>query len=318
MVEISAVVCTYNRADDLSDCLAGLLRQSLPERQYEVIVIDNNSTDSTRDLVKGLRTKNRNLRYFVETKQGLAPARNRALREAASDIVAFTDDDAIPSRTWLSDLHRRFTSMPAEVAAVGGDVEAVWEIERPAWLNDHLLHPLSAGLNWSAGPRFLRAGEWLVEVNSAYRKSALLRYGGFPEDLGRIGVNLLSGENAINLLLSANGYGFYYDPHIKVRHKIPAGRLSKSWFRRRYFWQGVTNYYVKKYVFSCLESRGDEDREYENLRREMDWITVPVPTTGAQWAELFEEGDDNDFEESLRRIEGLGYLLAAQAIILGR
>ena len=88
--------------------------------------------------------------------------------------------------------------LSGDVGVIGGDVIPIWEADRPDWLTDTLLRPLSAGLKWSAEPRFLRSGEWLIEVNSAYQREALLSIGGFPEHLGRVGDSLLSGEGGVN------------------------------------------------------------------------------------------------------------------------
>jgi glucosyl-dolichyl phosphate glucuronosyltransferase len=318
MVEIVAVVCTYNRADDLRDCLEALSHQTLPAENYGVMVVDNNSTDYTAGVVRSFRKTVPNLVYVRETKQGLAAARNRALREARAEFVAFTDDDAMPAADWLEALHRRLSALPPEVAAVGGEVTPLWDGARPAWLGDRLLLPLSAGLKWSAKPRFLRKGEWLVEVNSAYRRSLLLEYGGFPEQLGRVGVNLLSGENAVNMLLLADGYSFYYDPAILVSHKIPKERMQKAWFRRRFFWQGVTSFFVRQYLLAHIEAHESDTRDYEDLRREWDWFTVSVPVAAEQWGVLFDEQGDEDFEQRLRVLEGVGYLLASQGVVVGR
>jgi hypothetical protein len=82
---------------------------------------------------------------------------------------------------------RRFQEQPEDIGIVGGDVIPVWETERPEWLTDDLLRPLSAGLKWSTEPCVLHSGEWLAEVNAVYKKEILVRIGGFREHLGRVG-----------------------------------------------------------------------------------------------------------------------------------
>jgi hypothetical protein len=135
---------------------------------------------------------------------------------------------------------RRFQEQPEDIGIVGGDVIPVWETERPEWLTDDLLRPLSAGLKWSTEPRVLCSGEWLAEVNAAYNKEILVRIGGFREHLGRVGEILLSGEGGVDRLIQRAGFKLYYDPEILARHHVPATRLTRTWFRRRYFWQGVS------------------------------------------------------------------------------
>ena len=177
---ISAVVPTHNRSAYLRKCLRALEKQTLPPQQYEVIVVDNDSIDDTPSVVKSFCERNSIFRYVHEAKPGVAIARNTGVRVSSFDFVAQTDDDAEPDPTWLERILARFREHPNDVGIVGGEVLPIWEAERPAWLSDALLRPLSAGLMWSTEARFLRANEWLIEVNSAYRKAALLRIGGFP------------------------------------------------------------------------------------------------------------------------------------------
>src|SRR5262249_54420100 len=159
----------------------------------------------TKAVVSSFCRRNTHFRYVYEERVGLSIARNTGVRNSLADIIAFTDDDAAPEPPWLEQILGCAKVLADDVGVIGGDVIPVWEAERPDWLNDNLLRPLSAGLKWSAEARFLRPGEWLVEVNSAYKKMALLTIGGFPENLGRVGDSLLSGEGGINLLIERAG-----------------------------------------------------------------------------------------------------------------
>jgi glycosyltransferase involved in cell wall biosynthesis len=246
--EISVVICTRDRSDYLASCLRGMERQSLASSRFEVHVVDNGSTDATPSRTAEFTARNAQFHYHREPRVGLSIARNAGARMSRADLIAYIDDDAVPDPTWLERLCERFRQYPAEVGIIGGEVIPVWEAPRPDWLVDELLRPLSAGLKWSKEARFLRPGEWLVEVNSAYRKTALERVGGFPEGLGRMGSTLLSGDGAANLLIEQAGYLLFYDPQIIVQHHIPASRVSKEWFRRRSFWQGVSMNKLHRYV----------------------------------------------------------------------
>jgi glycosyltransferase involved in cell wall biosynthesis len=312
---ISAVVCTRNRCAYLRKCLAALQRQTLPSRRYEIVVVDNGSTDDTRAVVRSFCETNQNIRYLHEERPGLSVARNVGIRNSSADCIAFTDDDAEPDPTWLERMLVRFQEHSDDLGIVGGDVVPIWEADRPDWLNDQLLRPLSAGLGWSTEPRFLRAGEWLVEVNSGYRKRILLQLGGFPEHLGRVGDMLLSGEGGLNLLIERAGFRSFYDPSILVRHHVPAARLTKTWFRRRSFWQGVSLNLLNRYVEEKARRLGFPQPSTHTRT----WEEVPVPISAAAWAELFDDGDgDEDFEYKLFRLEQLGYLLESQNIVIGR
>jgi glycosyltransferase involved in cell wall biosynthesis len=216
--KISAVVCVYNREDTLPQCLEALAQQTISTDLFEVIVVDNNSTDGSPEIAAKYAAKYPHMRVVRETKQGLASARNCGMREAKSPIAAFTDDDAIPAKDWAERLLQRFDELGESAAVVGGELDPVWSSPKPDWLQgDKLLHSLSVCLGWSTHARYLIGSEWLCEANSAYRIAPVQERGGFPENLGRIGTNLLSGENAINAVLVRDGYRFFFDPEIRVQ-----------------------------------------------------------------------------------------------------
>ena len=311
---ISVVVCTRDRSAYLAQCLKALEKQTLPVRLFEVVVIDNGSSDDTASVAASFCDRRPNFRYHLEARAGLSIARNRGIRESVAPIVAFTDDDAEPDPTWAERLVQRFEEHPHDVGIVGGDVVPVWETERPAWLSEHLLRPLSAGLKWSTEARMLRGGEWLVEVNSAYKRAALDRVGGFPEKLGRTGDLLLSGDGAINLLIQRAGYRLFYDPAILVRHHIPASRTTKEWFRRRSFWQGVSMNLLHRYVETMARQLGLQDAPLQARA----WEEVVVPTSATAWAELFDDRSTGDFHDQLNQLEQLGYLMELQSVVVGR
>jgi glycosyltransferase involved in cell wall biosynthesis len=312
--EISAIICTRDRSADLARCLRALTRQTLASSLYEVIVVDNGSSDDTPSVAASF-CQHANFCYVREEKTGLAIARNTGIGLSSGDIVAFTDDDAEPEASWLQRILARFREHPRDVGIVGGDVIPVWETARPEWLTDDLLRPLSAGLRWSTEPRLLRDGEWLVEVNAAYSKWVLAQIGGFPEHLGRAGEILLSGEGGVDRLIRRAGFKLYYDPAILVRHHIPASRLTRAWFRRRSFWQGVSLNLLHRYVEETARKLGLP--EPVGYARTCEEIVVPV--SARAWGDLFDDGSSiMDFHKQLNCLEQLGYLLESQSVIIGR
>lgn len=314
---ISTIVCTHNRSAYLLRCLKALESQTLPADEYEVIIVDNGSSDDTRSASASFCERNFNFRYVREDRVGLGIARNTGVNSSSADIVAFTDDDAEPDASWLERILGRFREQPDDVAVVGGEVLPIWEAARPAWLSDSLLRPLSAGLQWSAEPRLLRPDEWLIEVNCAYKKAALLKVGGFPEHLGRNGELLLSGDGASNLLIQLAGYRLYYDPAIVVRHHIPASRLTRTWYRRRSFWQGVSLNLIHRYVEETARKLGLPE-PFRNARGSSAWEEIVVPTSPSAWADIFDDRSASDFSEQLYRLEQLGYLFESQSVVIGR
>lgn len=303
---IAAIVCTYNRGDMLRNCLQGLATQSLPLDGYEVVVVDNNSTDHTFEVTADFCMNYPNFVAVGEGRQGLSAARNKGLATASAPLVAFVDDDAIAGPDWLERLASRFDELDKDVVMVGGDVDPVWGAEPPPWLSKDMMRALSAGLDWSNEARFVDGrDEWLFEGASGYRAQPLIDLGGFPEGLGRIGDILLSGEAALHFRLAEQGCRFFYDPGIRVRHHIHADRLTKAWLRRRYFWQGVTGHRVDQY----LRRHGAQA---------IHPTRVDLPVSEGAWLSAFDDTDEGPFERALATLYDLGYLLAVQGVILGR
>ena len=101
-MDASIIVCSYNRADSLSQTLTALRQQHVnPEITWEVIIVDNNSNDHTREVVENAQRKWPELHYTLEPQQGLSHARNHGIKYASGDILLFTDDDVLPESEWL-------------------------------------------------------------------------------------------------------------------------------------------------------------------------------------------------------------------------
>ena len=244
-VEISAIICTRNRAVFLEKCLCGLLRQTLSPGHYEIIVVDNGSTDNTSEILDKY-ADNPLVHVVNEPVAGLSRARNRGLKEAKASYVGYIDDDAVPGEKWLEAALEAFRGINPVPDWVGGPVTLEWEVAKPDWINEELSAPLG-WVNWGNFPRPLKTSEWLIGANSCFRKDSLEKFAGFDERLGRKGSCLLSGEETqIKKKIEASGGIIYYHPDVTVRHFVPADRAKTSWFYRRYFWGGVTDYYMKK------------------------------------------------------------------------
>jgi len=311
---VSVVVATLDRCNYLRSCLAALAAQTAGFESFEVIVVDNGSTDATPEVVRDFCGQGRNVSCVREERPGLSAARNTGVRKSRAEIVAFTDDDAVPDPQWVERIAARYEMLGDEVAVLGGEVRPIWEAPRPDWLTNELLRPLSAGLLWSPTARLLRNEEWLVEVNIAYRKSRLLEFGGFAEELGRVGDTLLSSEGCVNMLMARAGLHAYYDPNILVGHHIHASRLTRGWFRRRYFWQGVS----MKRVHSYLDQMSATLNIPHPSPFARSWEEIVLPASAAAWADLFDDRSETPFAHQIFVLEQLGYLLQSQSLIAGR
>lgn len=242
MVQISAIVCTLNRAAYLAKAVESLINQTYPKEHYEIIVVDNGSTDNTREVVEQF-TQSATIRYIYEPIKGLCQARNTGWQAASGKYVAYLDDDAIACPHWLEKMMEAFETTEPRPASVGGRAVPIWESARPAWLEDRMLGAYAI-VDWGDRARFLKPSspEHHVGCNVAYSREVLQECGGFNVNLGRKEKNLLSNdENLIRQYMDSHGLGIYYDPAILVRHLVPKERLTRRFMLRRHFWQGVSD-----------------------------------------------------------------------------
>jgi glycosyltransferase involved in cell wall biosynthesis len=237
-VTISAVICTHNRLPYLRKALDSLVRQTLDPTRYEILVIDNASTDGTAEAVRDELPRTGNVRYAHEPRLGLSIARNTGHRLARGAYIAYLDDDAVADPRWLEAVVAAFDAEGERIGILGGPVIPIWERPRPDWLPDELLGFLTI-LDAPRPAGFIGPDQLLVGANLVVARQALEAAGGFPVDLGRRGSQLQSNEElALRTRLEDLGYGVYYDPAVKVQHHVAPERLEKGWFYRRLYWQG--------------------------------------------------------------------------------
>ncbi len=241
--KISAIVCTHNGSKYLKRAIESLIDQSLPKDDYEIIVVDNRSTDSTKEIAQSLKSEAGNLRYFYEEKLGLSHARNRGTGEARGGIVAFLDDDAYAGREWLELYVDAFEKTTPRPVASGGKIILDWEVPRPAWLAESMQRCLTY-INYSKEPRFLdfQKSEYPFGANMAFSKKGLVELGGFATNLGRVGKRLLSNEEKeLFSRIHEKGFKVYYVPEASVHHAVTKQRASKEFFFKRHYWQGISD-----------------------------------------------------------------------------
>ena len=238
---ISAVICTHNRSDLLALALESLCHQSLPMEDYEVLVIDNASTDDTEAVARSFCDRRVHFTYVSEPLLGLSKARNRSLREARGHYVAYLDDDAVAEPEWLEAILAAFREAEPEPSCVGGKTLPNWQAPRPRWLHDVHMEALSI-IDWSDEAFFVEPPRFLVGANIAFDRALALELGGFNEDLGRFGKALRSGEETdlINRI-RATGRLIYYTPKAVVSHLVSRTRLTKAWHFERAKWQGISD-----------------------------------------------------------------------------
>lgn len=242
---ISVIICTHNRADYLSMAISSALEQTFDG--FEVLVVDNASTDGTRALVGQFDYDSR-FRYFYEPRLGLSVARNRGATEAQGAILVYLDDDARAEAGWLQAIDQAF-AQDERVAIAGGKSTLIWPagVEPPPWLSPALAGCLGL-YDLGPTPRAIEsAGETPRGLNYALRKSFWQQVGGFDTHLGRVGKNLLSNEELhMTQLALAQGYRVMYLPAATVGHHVAPERLCRRWFLQRSWWQGISECYRER------------------------------------------------------------------------
>lgn len=241
---VSVIVATFERYDVLPDALKSLQAQNIDPNHLEIIVVDN-SRDQERAALNARRYEgDPQVKYLLESRSGVANARNLGVAAANYEIVAFVDDDAMVDPTWAQSIKDSFRVLGDKADVIGGPVMPRFVSERPTWLTTTMLSYLSV-IDWPGPARKLQPTEWIAGCNMAFRRQVFSRCGYFNSSLGRngSGLSLISNEDTEFIeRINASGGGVFFQPSMKVEHVIDPRRLNKDWFRRRSAWQGVSEF----------------------------------------------------------------------------
>jgi glycosyltransferase involved in cell wall biosynthesis len=242
-MEFSIVIPTYNRADELRETIRSIAQLDVAG-SWELLIVDNRSTDHTRTVVETESTSfPAPLHYLFEAEQGRYAALNTGIRAAQGDIIATTDDDARVAPDWLTRAANGLEALGCDY--VGGKVLPLWRGVRPAWL------PHRPGKHWAVlalqdhGERPLEFGvngiPWPLGINTATRREAFGRIDLFDNRLGRKAGTLRNqAQREWHLRARAAGLRGFYVPEMVVHHVVEAERLKKQYFRRWYYWHGIS------------------------------------------------------------------------------
>ncbi|MCI5165426.1 MAG: glycosyltransferase [Candidatus Electrothrix sp. GM3_4] len=259
--KITGVICTHNRERYLKRCIESLYRQTLDQTLYEIIVVDNGSTDATADICRQFEHLP-NFRYVYEPILGLSQARNTGWKNSLGSYVGYLDDDAVAEKTWFEKALWSFENITPIPEWVGGPIELEWETEAPAWIVGE--YKVTLGwLDWGKEARFLTGpAERLGGGNSFYQRVVLEEMQGFDTRLGRKKKLLLSGEETqFQHRLKAAGGRLFYHPDILIYHFVPKERAEPAFFYKRYYWGGITDYLMSKTL---------QDISFESIAQEQE------------------------------------------------
>lgn len=225
---VTVAICTYNRAKLLGLSLEAVLKQEA-DFAFDVLVVDNNSTDNTREVTESFMRSSPLVSYVLEEKQGLSHARNRALVEATSSIVAYLDDDAVARPGWLTAITRAFGEPGVDCA--GGKIVLKYPCAKPDWLDERMESILSA---YDKGEQPKDVPE-VFGANFAVRREAALKLGGFSDKVGCLAGRSLGGEETdMCRRIRSSGSRVLYVPDAVVDHLVDPNRLNKDWLVKRY------------------------------------------------------------------------------------
>jgi glycosyltransferase involved in cell wall biosynthesis len=227
----SVAICSYNRREHLLAAVGSVLGQTLPSDRYEVIVVDNCSTDGTAEAMGALVEQHPNLRYVYEGRLGLATARNTGWQAALGTYVAFLDDDARAEANWLETAQGLIERNPINLRCVGGPIHPFYTSPQPDWWLDSYEIRTRGDVE-----RHLRQGEFFSGSNMVWLKDALHSHGGFDSSAGMKGRLLGMGEETglfRHVWEGEESPVFLYSPDLRVYHWVPPEKMTMGYIVKR-------------------------------------------------------------------------------------
>jgi glucosyl-dolichyl phosphate glucuronosyltransferase len=238
-MDLSVVMATYNRAASLREALESFSSLAYPaDLTWELLVVDNNSNDGTRQVVDSFSAKSRfPVRYLFEARQGRSAALNAGIAQATGEIIAFTDDDVLLDRDWLINLKKTFDEHGC--AAFAGRVVPQWKHAKPDWLE---MDGHFAVTNFDLGNEVKEVKVPPLGANSAFRKDIFEKYGLFRLDLGVRGSEhtITCDDTEFGERLIKGGEKIVYNPAAIIYHPVDPKRTTKRFFLSWYYYNGVS------------------------------------------------------------------------------
>lgn len=229
----SVVICTYNRAKYLYQTLESVSKQTLCSSSFEVIVVNNNSTDDTQEILSDFKknySDKVNFRYYKETNQGISFARNKGVNEAQGKYIVFIDDDETIDSDFLKNLSSFVQNYP-QAELISEPVVPVFETEKPKWFSPYTAALITGEYNKGKEIKIVGKKDYPGTGHATFKKELFIKYGGFNTNLGRRGGSLMGAEDKdFFLRLMENGVNCYYVPVAVIYHHIPKKKLTEEYF----------------------------------------------------------------------------------------
>jgi glycosyltransferase involved in cell wall biosynthesis len=284
-IRVSVILPTSARAASVGDTLTTVVSQTLASSDFEILVVENGQESATRELTQQVSRSNlaASLRYLHDPTPGLLSGRHRGALEARGDILVFADDDIDASPGWLSAVVETFSD-PA-VHLVGGRSLPRFAAPPPQWAERFWYTPPYGGracihlslLDLGETPLAIDAN-YVWGLNFAIRRATLFELGGFHPDNIPDHLQHFQGDGETGLTMKANDARLraIYQPRAVIHHRIPAGRLTVEYFRRRAFYQGVCDSFtaIRRDPACLAVSTEAEEREAQHHELPSDGETT--------------------------------------------
>ena len=255
-MDLTLLVCTFNRSHDLRELLqTAVVQETDGTFSYEVLVVDNNSTDDTRAVVDAfLGRSDGKVRYLFEGRQGKSHALNSGLGAARGAIVNITDDDFILPPDWAKKIVAALAANP-DRSFVGGKILPLWQGDVPRWLGRNMWSPIAL-VDYGDRPLPVDSGNQLCIIGCSFRRADLEALDGYRSDLG-VSKGLIGSVEDVEILqrLIKSGRHGLYLPDIFCHHKVQANRLTKAYYRRWHVGHGRFYALLRDEVFERSPAR---------------------------------------------------------------
>lgn len=230
-MQISIILATYNRCESLKNTLNSFL--SLDDNEgvdWELLVIDNNSTDDTKSLVeKFSNISHGQIRYIREERNGKSYALNAGLKAALGDIFAFTDDDVTFEPFWLKNILKNFAD--PKTMCLTGKITPVYPKTLPSWYSEKCSSVMG---NVDSSPTKTTVN-YVTGANMAMRNEVFRKIGQF-----NISTQLINEDTFLSQQITNHGFSIVYDPEIEVYHYFQPEKMTKAYFKKWYWLSGLS------------------------------------------------------------------------------